>query len=61
MCFHLKSFEPHSCLTGFEKFLDLLLSKFGVNLMNSCMNSLQVLAEEATFGVCVCVCVCVYV
>ena len=55
LCFHLKSNEAHSCVTGFEKVLDLLLSNFGMNLMNSCMNSLKILAEEATFGVCVCV------
>ena len=32
-----------------------------MNLMNSYINSLEVLVEEVTFGVCVCVCVCVYV
>ena len=43
-------------LNGYDKILDLLLSTYGMNLMNSCMNSLQVLAEEVTFAVC-CVCV----
>ena len=38
------------------KIVDLLLSTYGMNLMNGCMNSLQVLAEEVKFDVC-CVCV----
>ena len=38
--------------------LNVLLSTYVMNLMNSYINSLEVLVEEVTFGVCVCVCVC---
>ena len=37
--------------------LNVLLSTYVMNLMNSYINSLEVLVEEVTFGVCVCVCV----
>ena len=51
----LKSTELPSCLDGYEKILNLFLSTYVMNLKSSCMNSLEVLAEEVMFGVWVCV------